>query len=145
MTAVLGVIFLYVMDPAFRSAFYQWSVGKQYEQETSAGVKLEPLVANTALWGNLMQAAEAHVLLNAETIPVWVNGTKGPDPKDLVVFNNGILDVPAYTLTASRKPFYETTPDFFNTTALPHAFNPALATCLTWLVFSPVESRRRSC
>lgn len=120
-------------DPVLRSAFYQWSVGKQYSQETAAGVKLESLVANTALWGNLMQAAEAHVLLNEETIPVWVNGAKGPDPKDLVVFNNGILDVPTY-LDGGEGSLLDTTPDFFNTTALPHAFNP-VATCPTWLSF----------
>lgn len=123
-----------VKDHDVRADFYKWTVGKQCEVATAKGTKLESLVANTALWGNFHQAAESHVILkNVDTVPAWVNGRVGPDPKDLVVFNNGILDVPTY-LDGSPEYLLDTTPDLFNTTALPLAFNPA-AHAPTWLDF----------
>lgn len=121
-------------DPEVRADFYKWTVGKQYSVESGKGTKLEALVANTAVWGNLHQAAESHTMVSGvDMIPAWINGAKGADAKDIVVFNNGILDVPAY-LEGGSEYLSPTTPDFFNTTALPIPFNPA-ATCPTWIKF----------
>lgn len=126
--------YVVVQDPEVRTDFYRWTVGKQAEVTTGKETKLEPLVANTAMWSNFYQAAEAHILLTGvNLLPAWVNGVKGPTPTDLVVFNNGILDVPAY-LEGHDEHLLPTTPDFFNTTALPHAFNPS-ASCPAWLTF----------
>lgn len=120
-------------DEPIRADFYNWSVGKQHEVETGKSTEFGRLVLNTASWANFLQAGEAKTLIRTKTIPAWINGATGQDPKDVVVFNNGLLDVPAY-LEDADAPLQATTPDFFNTTALTVPFNPA-ARCEVWLAF----------
>lgn len=120
-------------DPVIRAAFYAWSRDKQCEKETPKGATIEPLTANTSAWSNFLQAGESSVILDVPAIPAWINGAKGPDPKSLIVFNNGILDVSAF-LRGETNHLDKTTPDFFNTTALPIPFNPA-AVCPEWDAF----------
>ena len=64
---------------------------------------------------------------------MWINGATGPDPKDLIVFANGILNVPAF-LDGDNDALLDPTPDLFTTAALPVAFDPT-ATCPSWLAF----------
>jgi P4 family phage/plasmid primase-like protien len=125
----------YVVEksPHIMQQFYEWSEDKQYEVPGAKGVEIERVVATTALWGNVEAAAGTRVLLKSDVMPFWISGGDGMEPKDLVVFNNGILDVPAF-MDNHANYLQPTTPDFFNTTALPLPFNPA-AECPTWLSF----------
>lgn len=122
-------------DEQLRDNFYLWAEGKQYYETDAKGQEIiKPLVATPTMWTGVMQAMGAQVATpHVQTLPAWINGATGPDAKDVVVFNNGLLDVPTY-LEGGNGYLQETTPDFFNTTALPHAFNPA-ASCEAWLAF----------
>lgn len=117
-------------DVDLRSEFYRWSVGKQFLSQSPKGEVPKDVVATSAMWTSVHQAAEAVVgVPDVDAIPAWINGVKGPDAKDLIVFTNGILDV-----TEPNHELLPTTPDFFNTTALPIPHNPA-ASCPAWLLF----------
>lgn len=120
-------------DAPIIQKFYQWSDGKQVQKETEKGVKLESLTATPWMFTSFKQAALADTLVDVKGIPSWINNVRGPNADDLVVFNNGILNVPGF-LGGRDDYLLETTPDFFNTTALPIAFDPA-AECPTWLSF----------
>lgn len=123
-----------ITEEQLRSEFYRWAEGKQYEEETPKGTVVKSYVGTPAAWAGVCQAMAAEVEIpELKALPAWINGAKGPNPKDLVVFNNGILDVPTY-LGGEADYLLDTTPDLFNTTALPISFNPA-ATCPTWAAF----------
>lgn len=122
-----------VKDAPIIQKFYQWSEGKQINKDSEKGIKLEPLIATPYMFAALKQAALADTLVESRHIPTWINNVRGPAPDDLVVFNNGILNVPAF-LENEDDNLLDTTPDFFNTTALPIPFDPS-AVCPTWLSF----------
>ena len=128
-------------EEPIRTAAYQWADGKKYTAETPTGLKMEDVTMASGLWNSLQQAVAAvpGIGIDAtpgnpvEAVPVWVNGVRGPDPKELVIFNNGILNVPAY-MEEQDDCLQETTPDLFNITALPLPYNPA-ASCPAWATF----------
>ncbi len=120
-------------DEGVIQAFYKWARGKQYTKETPKGPTVEGLRVTRGMVGDVMQAALENTLVRDSSIPTWINGVRGPEAKDLIVFNNGILDVPAF-LDGGDDYLLETTPDFFATTALPIAFDPT-AQCPEWLRF----------
>src|SRR6185437_12792759 len=55
-----------------------------------------------------------------------------PDPKDVIAFKNGLLDVAAYLNGSVR--LLSHTPLFYNTVCLPFSFDPDAA-CPQWLAF----------
>ena len=122
-----------VKDPPIVAQFYRWSEDKQVTKTTLRGTALEPLVATPYVWSSVKQASLADTHVEAANIPAWINGARGASPSDLVVFNNGILNVPAF-LGGNDDYLIDTTPDYFNTVALPIAFD-STATCPTWLAF----------
>lgn len=122
--------YLTMPDCDVRSEFYRWSIGKQFIEASAKGEVPKDLVATSAMWTSVHQATEAIVgVQDVDSLPAWINGAKGTEAKDLIVFTNGILDI-----TEPDHDLLPTTPDFFNTTALLIPFNPA-ATCPTWLSF----------
>lgn len=121
-------------DEHFLQPVYQWSYDKLVQSETAKGdPKLTPLVANSSLIANLTQAMTAETLVPSTQIPAWINDRSGPDPKNLVVFANGVLDVDAY-LVGAADALVDSTPDLFTTSALPIDFDPT-ATCPHWSNF----------
>lgn len=123
--------YIKIAEEAVTQAFYSWSSDKTYSLKE--GSELAELKATSNMFTSVKQAALADVLVSSRYIPVWINGVSGPDAKDLIVFNNGILDVPTF-LAGKEDYLLETTPDFFATTALPIAFDPTAA-CPTWRDF----------
>lgn len=115
---------------------YQWAKHKLIMKEKPNGEqKSVPLRMDLNTSANLKQAMMSETLLPLASLPCWVNGTEGPDPKDLIVFNNGILDAKAYTLsTDCGECLLPHTCDLFATVALPFAFDPT-AQCPQWLAF----------
>lgn len=121
-------------EEEFIQAIYPWAYDKLIQEETPKGdIKLSPLVANSSLIVNLGQAMTAETLVPSTAIPAWINGRSGPDPKDLIVFANGVLDVAAY-LAGASDALSDSTPDLFTTAALPVCFDPT-ATCHSWCSF----------
>jgi putative DNA primase/helicase len=93
-------------------------------------MKLVPLVINKRHVADLQQAMMAEVLVSSPQIPCWINGVQGPDPSNLIVFQNGILNVPLF-IRGGGICLQEASIDYFNTTALPVPFKRT-AKCPVW-------------
>lgn len=123
---------------AFESPLYTWGHDKYVNvvNPTNGSSTMQPLVANTTLVQNVTKAIIADTLVPHTTIPAWVNGVaNGLDPRDLIVFSNGILHVPSFLAGHPEdKYLLELTPDLFTTAALPFPFD-ATATCNEWKKF----------
>jgi putative DNA primase/helicase len=126
------------VDPeAFRAPIYPWSHDKQVRVvNASKGTEtMTPLRCNTSMVANIEDAIMAETLIPAMNLPCWINGASGPETRDLIVFNNGILHVPSFLSGESESRYLlDSTPDLFTTVALPFAFDPT-ATCPTWKAF----------
>lgn len=121
---------------ALNRPIYQWSHDKLVTQTSkNGGQSLEPLLANASMVMNLTEAMSAETLINVGQIPCWVNGRSGANPRDLITFANGILDVRKFLAgEPESKYLLESTPDLFTTVVLPFAFDPT-ATYETWSKF----------
>jgi hypothetical protein len=115
-----------VTDECSSQPIYPWSHDKQvrHVDAKTGSESLQPLVANNTMVANLAEAVMSETLVQYLTIPCWING-KGPNPRDLIVFSNGILHVPAFLNgEPEAKYLLDSTPDLFTTVALPFAFDP---------------------
>jgi putative DNA primase/helicase len=72
-------------------------------------------------------------VLGRQEMPCWLGDTDGrPDPRNIVAFQNGLLDAAAFACgTASLHP---STPEWFSEVALPCRFDPEAA-CPQWIKF----------
>lgn len=126
------------VDPeTFRQPFYPWSHDKQVltVNPKNGAESLIPLMCNTSMVNNVEDAIMSETLVPHMAVPCWINGQSGPDPRDLIVFNNGILHVPAFLGgEPESKYLLDSTPDLFTTVALPFAFDPTAA-CPSWKAF----------
>lgn len=130
-----GVCYQHVEDEAFVQPMYPWGYNRLVQYETTKGTRLKPLVVNTTFCTNIGQAIGAEVLVTEPILPVWINGKDGPAVKDLIVFQNGILDGRKYAANVVEENcFLESTPDLFTVTALPSSFDTT-AKCDVWLRF----------
>lgn len=120
-------------DAGVIQPIYKWAQDKLMTVETLKGSQLKPLLINKKTVADLEQAMMAEVLIQSSRVPCWINGVDGPDASDLIVFDNGILNVPTF-LRGGADYMYETTPDYFNTIALPVSFDPT-AKCPTWMYY----------
>lgn len=127
-----------VGDEEFESQWFPWSHDKFVTviNVNNGSSTIQPLVANTHLIANVTKAIIADTLVPHTRIPAWVNDSKSKlDPRDLIVFSNGILHVPAFLDGMSEdKYLLDLTPDLFTTAALPFPFDPT-ATCNEWKKF----------
>lgn len=115
---------------------YAWAKHKLINKERGGKgeVVTVPMRMDIPTANNLKQAMMAETLLPLTSLPCWINETQGPDPRDLIVFNNGILDVNAY-IQGSDTCLLPHSPDLFATVALPFAFDPT-ARCPLWHGFT---------
>lgn len=120
---------------AFIKPLYNWGEDKllQREDQRNGQISLLPLKVDNGLVANVEQAVIAQTLIEDTKTPCWINGATGPDPRDLIVFANGVLDVPTF-LNGGTDFLLDSTPDLFTTAGLPIDFDPT-ATCPTWLSF----------
>ena len=122
--------YVIVKDPSVIQPIYQWAEDKLMTSGTPKKGGMVPLLINKRCVADLQQAMMAAVLVPASRIPCWINGVDGPDPSDLIVFKNGILNVPLF-LRGGMNPLLDTSPDYFNTTALAIPFDRT-AKCPVW-------------
>ena len=116
-------------DEVFKQPIYGWA----HDKSCSVGEKVKPLRADNTLLANLTNALAAEALVVSPSVPCWINDATGPEPKDMIVFENGVLDVNAY-FNGAQDALLDSTPDLFTTAASPYAFDPT-ATCPQWLAF----------
>lgn len=107
----------------------KWANEKQVETDSDK----KPLVPLEVRLFDIQEHLIAQVLVEDKAMPCWTNGASGPEPRDLISFSNGILNVVDY-FNGDADAFSEPTPDLFTVHSLPTAFDPT-ATCPAWLSF----------
>jgi putative DNA primase/helicase len=116
-----------------RGGLYRWLLDRLYRQEGKDGsVELVPYEADRSKVTNIIDALNMDCPLQAEP-PCWLDGRTDPDPKNLLAFPNGVLDVSAY-LADGTVNLMELSPLFFTFNAFPYDFNPQ-AECPIWRKF----------
>lgn len=99
-----------------------------WNRKSSDGRGPAPKIRNTtiALVKNIMQAFEGLTWLDSHIeAPSWINGSTGPDPRDLVSCANGIVN----TRTGELLP---PTPDYFTHAATSFGFDPQAPRAERW-------------
>lgn len=110
---------------ALRGEVYQWLDGRRYEAGED---KIEVYVPTRTRITDVLDALNADCPLTVDP-PSWIDGT-AVDPADVVVFNNGVLDVERY-LSGEGDSLSPLTPTLFTLTHLPYDFDPE-AECPLW-------------
>ena len=115
---------------------YGWADNKKVQRVAANGETImQDIICDNGFLNNLTRAMRSVTLITEERAPCWVNGATGPDPQDLIVFDNGLLHVPAYLEGKPESEYMlDPTPDLFTTTAMPFAFDPT-AKCPRWRKF----------
>ena len=127
-----GVKYVEVDDrTSIRGPIHNWAYDKQVLHTTPKGEQtIKPLNCNITMVNNMldsfMDPACCPIPKHTEP-PCWLNDVDGPDPEELIVFNNGILWFTRYLWADENTPqseyFFPHTPDFFTTFALPFPFD----------------------
>lgn len=129
-----GVKYVEEPEDKIRGPMYDWAQDKLVTRKSENGERVEPLSFQRNTVTNMLDAMLAPRLCQVASLsyPCWINGAKGPDPRDLIVFENGILHVPAYLAgQPESKYLLPHTPDFFTLFSLPFPFDPT-ADCPTF-------------
>lgn len=100
-------------------------IGDKFYLDATGAVK--PYKLTCAKVRDILQACTSSCLISGDA-PCWLTPGVHPDPRHLVVFQNGILDVDDYindTIT-----LHNPTPDLFTFNALPYDFDKTLESSL---------------
>lgn len=121
-----------VEEEMFNEPLYRWAYGVRIIGDGKPKMlKTTPTIA-----GAIAEALGAEVLLKEEQMPCWIGDKDGrPDPRNLVVFNNGIVNVPLFCAGSPEDRYWMArTADLFTTASLPFDFS-ADAGSPQWLNF----------
>jgi putative DNA primase/helicase len=110
-----------VPEHDMRADLWNWLAGA----ETTSGKR-----PGTATVGNVLDALKAHANVPATVeMPAWLDGD-GPDPQNVIAFDNGLLDLEAHL--RGEVKLVPHTRRWLSANCLPHAFDPK-ADCPLWL------------
>jgi putative DNA primase/helicase len=105
-----------------RGQIYDYLTGKSFIKETKNGRAVLPVPVTQATAYNVLDTmfmpGFCPVYANP---PSWITRRDMPDPKNLIVFKNGILDVAEYM--AGRVKVYSVDPDLFVMNTFPYDFD----------------------
>ncbi|MBE3139528.1 MAG: hypothetical protein IMZ53_02990 [Thermoplasmata archaeon] len=107
----------------FRGQMYDFLNGKRYYKTTKEGTTVEPYKPTRAKVNDIVDALNRWCPIVGDP-PRWLIKTDLPEPINLIVFNNGILDVNEYV--QGRIKFYNPNPGLFSFDALPYDFDEDL-------------------
>jgi putative DNA primase/helicase len=99
---------------------YRYLEGKQYQTEKGEIKLYKPTQCKVK---DILHACTAFCPIESDS-PAWINGVDGPDPKQLIVFKNGVLNVDDYI--HGNCELHDPTPNLFSFTVLPYSFVPEL-------------------
>lgn len=130
-------------DHEVRGDLYKYFDGMEY---TRNGPKGEPVIDALTLTrakvSDIMDALNADCPIPYDP-PIWLDGKTSPDPADLIVFKNGILDINHYFEGDIR--LMPSTPALFTFNSIPHELHPD-ASCdytkkILWDILSEDQSK----
>jgi len=117
--------------PEIRSSLYRFLDTLTIAKQGKTGVTLESYKPTRHKVNDVADALLADCLVSGDP-PCWLDGHEGPNPHDLIVFTNGLLDVDAYL---HRRPArHPLSPRLFHLGSTPFAFDSG-ATCPMWEEF----------
>ena len=109
-------------DHEVRGHIYKYFDGMEYSR---MGPKNMPMIDSLTLTrakvSDIMDALNADCPISHDP-PIWLDGKTTPDPLDLIVFKNGILDINQYF--EGEACLISPTPALFTFNSIPHEFHP---------------------
>lgn len=123
------------MDTAnLRQQLYRFFGEKQYKKIHAKGFDILNYEPTKQKLDQIMDALLAYCPITADEFPCWLDQNhKTHDPRHILVFPNGYLDINNYTEEEGFK-LEEPTPHFFSLACYPYDFNPD-ASCVLWYKF----------
>ena len=114
---------------ALRQQLYQYLGNKQFKKLRTGGFDILNFDPTRYKVDEIMDAFAAWCPIRRAEIPCWLDKDHHSDPKHILVFSNGYIDIDEYTKGAF--PLHEPTPRFFSLSSYPYAFDPD-ATHVLW-------------
>lgn len=114
-----------------RGQIYKFLEGKKIKKYAGGGLTLEPYKPSKAKVNDIMDAFSKQCPVDVDP-PAWLDGRGDVDPVDLIIFNNGVLDVKQYAQGAYK--LKAANPLFFSLGSIPHDLDRTLVSSL-WLEF----------
>lgn len=115
-----------------RGRLYGWLTDRYVKVGEGDKTKVVPYAADRSKVGNIIDALTRDCPISADP-PCWLDGRETPDPRSLVCFPNGLLDVDQYMADGSIV-LHPLTPHYFTFHVRPYDFDPD-ARCPMWLEF----------
>lgn len=112
-----------ISDEKFRGDIHRFLLGKKYQKKTTKGIEIKPYGDTRA---NVLDIIDALTMFcpidENKKLPCWLDGREHPDPNDLIVFQNGMLNINEYVKgDIVLRPL---TPLLFTRNAFPYDFDP---------------------
>jgi P4 family phage/plasmid primase-like protien len=127
-----GTHYQYYPDEQLRGDLYSFLEGKFYQQEDKNGaVTIKPYKSSRSKLNDVLDAMNQWCPISSPA-PSWLDNGVHPDPKDVIVFRNGMLDVKEYI--KGRIKLTPITPAYFTFNTLPYDFSEA-STSVLWTEF----------
>ena len=100
-----------------RGQLYKFLEDKKIKKYAGGGFTLEPYKPSRSKINDIMDAFSKQCPVDVDP-PAWLDGREGLDPADLIIFNNGVLDVDQYIKGSHR--LRVANPLFFSLSSIPH-------------------------
>ncbi len=114
-----------------RGQIYKFLEGKKVKKYSGGGFTLEPYKPSRSRVNDIMDAFNKQCPVDVDP-PTWLDGREDLDPADLIIFNNGVLDVNQYVQGAHK--LRSPDPLFFSLGSVPHDLDCTTQSSL-WLEF----------
>jgi P4 family phage/plasmid primase-like protien len=105
-----------------RGQLYEYFDGKSYMKETANGKVVQAIPMTRKVVSDVIDTLNMPSLCPiGKHAPVWMSRKDRPDPRDLIVFKNGLLDVNKYV--EGEIVLYDPDPDLFVMNTFPYEFD----------------------
>lgn len=132
--AYTGHFYREISREDIRKQLYQFLGDKQYKKIHAKGFDILNYDPTKHKIDEVMDALLAFCPISAEDIPCWLSRGEKSNPKHILSFPNGYLDISGYTKRDEAFKLQESTPRFFSLACYPYDFDPN-ATCTLWEKF----------
>lgn len=118
-----------------RQQLYRFFGGKKFKKIHANGFDILNYDPTKQKLDQIVDALLAFCPITAEEIPCWLDKEhKLSNPKHILIFPNGYLDISGYAKRNEDFQLYKSTPHFFSLACYPYDFDPN-ATCVSWQKF----------
>lgn len=105
-----------------RQQLYQYLGDKQFKKIRVGGFDILNYDPTRYKIDEIIDALLAWCPIRRDEIPCWLDKDRRSNPKHILVFSNGYIDIDEYTDGAFK--LHEPTPRFFSLSSYPYAFDP---------------------